>query len=343
MKRVSAWIRLDLNAHIGRIDRFNQEAEFKIHLVNCYEGAHKAHYEPFDDNKQHLPGGQYGFYSNGHSGDTLMWKMDHPSTSRRTTKTPRKSELYSTVIIHDSGSESEPESESQPKPKQKAPRRQEHDDSIYATMFYKGGSDSLNDNNEQDDDEEDEDSLPPLLKRLPKDFGGGAPLDDDEEENDANFGGTMIVKTSRGRQRNQPWSSSSSMASSRKPRSSPFVDFSKRGAGGDESDGEDDDDGDGDAFETFVVKSTAGRSGGSAMGKAVASMQAVGDLGFGKQRKGSGSSSLQVDEAKQQSKVSSSSIPDSVTREDPTTKYELLNELGASTLSLTFKSVLFTQ
>ena len=58
-------------------------------------------------------------------------------------------------------------------------------------------------------------------------------------------------------------------------------------------------------------------------------MQGMGEFGFGKQRKGSGSS--QNDEGRHQSittKVSTSSIPDSVTREDPTTKYELLNELG---------------
>ena len=96
---------------------------------------------------------------------------------------------------------------------------------------------------------------------------------------------------------------------------------------------------DGEGFSTFVVRSgeresvsgtvvrrTGGGDVGSTMSRAVASMQAVGDLGFGKQRKGSGSS--QGEEARQLAKMSSSSIPESVTREDPTTKYELLNELG---------------
>ena len=61
-------------------------------------------------------------------------------------------------------------------------------------------------------------------------------------------------------------------------------------------------------------------------------MQAVGELGFGKkQRMGSSASSSQDEEGRyghQMSKVSSSSIPECVTREDPSTKYELLNELG---------------
>ncbi|KAF2325468.1 hypothetical protein GH714_029060 [Hevea brasiliensis] len=254
--------------------------------------------------------------------------MDYPPTGRRTRKTPKKSEIYSTVVVHDSGSEPEPE-----------PKTHEHDDGIYATMVYKGGA-AQNDN-----DEEDEDSLPPLLKRLPKDFGGGAPLDEDLDDDNSGDFGTMIVKTSRSRPPTQSSSLSSSMASTlRKPRGSPFADYSKRIDGGDDSDGEDDAEG----FGTFVVKSTVsgtvvrrtGRAeGGSTMGRAVASMQAVGELGSGKQRKGSGSPSLQGEEARQQqSKMSSSSIPDSVTREDPTTKYELLNELGKGSYGAVYKA-----
>ncbi|KAJ9187376.1 hypothetical protein P3X46_002837 [Hevea brasiliensis] len=254
--------------------------------------------------------------------------MDYPPTGRRTRKTPKKSEIYSTVVVHDSGSEPEPE-----------PKTHEHDDGIYATMVYKGGAD------QNDNDEEDEDSLPPLLKRLPKDFGGGAPLDEDLDDDNSGDFGTMIVKTSRSRPPTQSSSLSSSMASTlRKPRGSPFADYSKRIDGGDDSDGEDDAEG----FGTFVVKSTVsgtvvrrtGRAeGGSTMGRAVASMQAVGELGSGKQRKGSGSPSLQGEEARQQqSKMSSSSIPDSVTREDPTTKYELLNELGKGSYGAVYKA-----
>lgn len=70
---------------------------------------------------------------------------------------------------------------------------------------------------------------------------------------------------------------------------------------------------------TFVKRSGGGGGGGggSTMSKAVASMQAA---------------NLQEEERKLRkqtsSKVSTSSIPDSVTREDPSTKYELLHELG---------------
>ncbi|KAI3738626.1 hypothetical protein L2E82_28667 [Cichorium intybus] len=115
------------------------------------------------------------------------------------------------------------------------------------------------------------------------------------------------------------------------------------------SDEEGDEDEDGGEFGTFVVRSeeresesvsgtflrrTSGSSDGmSKMSRAVASMQAVGE-GFGKPRKGSGTptSSSQDEEGRhsrmQTSKMSSGSIADSVTREDPSTKYELLHELG---------------
>lgn len=202
-------------------------------------------------------------------------------------------------------------------------------------MLYKGGGENNSKDDDVDVEEEDEESLPPLLKRLPKDFGGG---DDDD---DADFG-TMIVKASRGRHQNQSWSSSSSVAPPRKPYSAPFTEFESRiNDIGDNSDG--DDDGRGE-FGTFLVKSTVVRrsgsgGGGSTMGKAVASMQASGELGFGKERKGSG---LLGEEGKQhqqkQSKMSSSSIPESVTREDPTTKYELLNELGKGSYGAVYKA-----
>jgi hypothetical protein len=108
-------------------------------------------------------------------------------------------------------------------------------------------------------------------------------------------------------------------------------------SGGDDDDDDDDDDegdGDGEVFSTLVVRSTVRPSeresvsvkgmGDSTMGLAVASMQAVGDLGFGKQWKGSGSSQGGGEEGwhPMMTKMSSSSIPESVT------KYELLNELG---------------
>uniref|UniRef100_A0A6N2NB64 non-specific serine/threonine protein kinase n=1 Tax=Salix viminalis TaxID=40686 RepID=A0A6N2NB64_SALVM len=256
-----------------------------------------------------------------------MWRMDHPSPSRRTrtSKPPNKSELYSTVIIHNSDSDSDSDSESKFKP----------DDNSYATMLYKGVGENNSKNDDVDvEEDEDEESLPPLLKRLPKDFGGG-----DDDDDDADFG-TMIVKAGRGRHQNQPWSSSSSIAPPRKPHSAPFTEFeSQINDIGDNSDGDDDGR---EEFGTYVVKSTVVRrsgSGGSTMGKAVASMQASGELGFGKERKGIG---FLGEEGKQhrhqQSKMSSSSIPESVTREDPTTKYELLNELGKGSYGAVYKA-----
>lgn len=264
--------------------------------------------------------------------------MDPTSTGHRSRKTRPKSDLYSTVVIHgddDSSSESEHEQNEQKKRSKAQTREQERqqEEDLYATMLYK-----------DDDDDEDDSSLPPLLKRLPKDFGGGAPIDDDDDNTDF---GTMIVKTDRTRSSNL---SSPSSYSPSKSRSSPLSEYKPARPGNRMSGGDDDDEGegDGDGFSTFVVRSTVRASeresvsgtvlrrtggkgmGDSTMGRAVASMQAVADLGFGKQRKGSGSSQGAGEEGRYplMTKMSSSSIPDSVTREDPTTKYELLNELG---------------
>lgn len=186
-----------------------------------------------------------------------------------------------------------------------------------------------------DPNSDDDDSLPPLLKRLPKDFDAAVNFDDDDDVYDDydefSGSGTMIVKSDRNR--NQ---SSTSSGSTRKPRSNPYSDRKIE---------EEDNN-----FSTFVVRSTVkeremedtgtvvrrssggvGMSdGGSTMSRAVASMQGVGE-GFGKQRR-SASSSQQEEEGGQSryqmSKMSSSSIPDSLTREDPSTKYDLLHELG---------------
>ncbi|KAM1326941.1 serine/threonine-protein kinase 1 [Malus sylvestris] len=237
--------------------------------------------------------------------------MDPTPTTRRTRKTPPKPD-YSTVVIHDDdGSNSESERRSKPK-------SSDPETDLYATMVYKGNAD-------EDEDEDDDASLPPLLKRLPKDFGGGAPIDyfDDEEE-DENGGdfGTMIVKPDRNR-------------ATRRSRDFKRASF--------------DDGGDGDGFSTFVVRPSSERESvsgtvvrrtssgvGSTMSRAVASMQASSESGFGKQRRGSGSS--QGEEYRQTTKMSSSSIPDSITREDPTVKYDLLNELGKGSYGAVYKA-----
>lgn len=258
--------------------------------------------------------------------------MDHDSTIRRSRKVPPRPELYSTVVIHDD----EEENGNTRRGRQR--RNPKSEDDLYATMVYKG-------NDAEDDDEDDDASLPPLLKRLPKDFGGGASIDyfDDEDDGIGDDFGTMIVKTDRNRSRSRSASSNSTLRRVPPPPLPPPT-TQKRGSGlmrPEEEDEDEDEDDDGDGFSTFVVRSgeresvsgtvvrrTSGGGGsvGSTMSIAVASMQAVGDLGFGKQRKGSGSS--QGEESRLLTKMSSSSIPESVTKEDPTTKYELLNELG---------------
>ncbi|XP_050375393.1 serine/threonine-protein kinase 1 isoform X2 [Argentina anserina] len=237
--------------------------------------------------------------------------MDPTGTTRRTRKFPPKPDLYSTVVVHgddDSTSESDHRRASS-----KSPADQEPDP--YATFVYK--------NNARDED--DDSSLPPLLKRLPKDFGGGASLNyfDDDDDDDAGDFGTMIVRN-RTTRRSRDWGS--------------------RAAEEDEDDG----DGGGGEFSTFVMRPSERESsltgtvrrnsagGNSTMSRAVASMQASGD-GMGKQRKSSAASS-QNEEARQNMKMSTSSIPESVTREDPTTKYELLNELGKGSYGAVYKA-----
>ncbi|MFS7992889.1 putative protein kinase STE-STE20-Pl family [Helianthus anomalus] len=234
--------------------------------------------------------------------------MDFSPSSRRNTKKPTKPDLYSTFVVHSDDDEDE-NNNNQP---QKNPKNSDAGD-IYATMLCK-----------DDDDPNDDESLPALLKHLPKDFGAAVDSDDDGES----ISGTMIVKTDRRR-----------------------VQSTYRR---DEEEDEDDEDDDGAGFGTFVVRSeeresesvsgtvvrrSSGGGGMSTMSRAVASMQAVGE-GFGR-RKGSGTASS-VDDGgcsrQQTSKMSSGSIADSVTREDPSTKYELLHELGKGSYGSVYKA-----
>ncbi|PSS35078.1 PERQ amino acid-rich with GYF domain-containing protein [Actinidia chinensis var. chinensis] len=97
----------------------------------------------------------------------------------------------------------------------------------------------------------------------------------------------MIVKTNRGN-RNR---SSSPLW---KPRSAPLLDRNQA-----RNKIEEDEEGD---FSTFVTSGGGGGMGVSTMSMAVASMQAVGELGFGKkQRVGSSASSSQDEEGLERS------------------------------------------
>lgn len=239
------------------------------------------------------------------SGDNSRAIMDQISPrSRRTRKPDPKPDIYSTFVVH-SDSDSDQDTKRKAKP--------EDDDEtvdLYATMVYKGESDGGGDVEEEDDDS----FLPPLLKRLPKDFGGGASLDyDEDDDGDGDFG-TMIVKKDR------------TSHSSSKPRV--VVTPPRRIADEEESSEEEEE------FGTFVVKSSSKKGKEkekemdlSTMGRAVASMQ---ESSFGGKNRKSGPSSPSSHRRMQQqnSKMSTTSLPDSITREDPTTKYEFLNELG---------------
>ncbi|XP_010470891.1 PREDICTED: serine/threonine-protein kinase 4 homolog A isoform X1 [Camelina sativa] len=265
--------------------------------------------------------------------------MDHNNSprSRRSRKPEPKPDIYSTFVVH-SDSDSD---QGRDRDKRKSKPEEVENVDLYATMVYKGDSHG---GGGGDEDDEDDSMLPPLLKRLPKDFGGGASLDYDEDET-GDFG-TMIVKTDR----------SSSRSKSSPYSSNPRLGVSPRRRGGDEESSdeeeeeeEEDDDDDGD-YGTFVVKPKAKKGKSkekeidmSTMGRAVASMQKS-NFG-GKNRKldpSSSSSKLQGEDNRkmqqQNSKMSTTSLPDSITREDPTTKYEFLNELGKGSYGSVYKA-----
>lgn len=163
--------------------------------------------------------------------------------------------------------------------------------------------------------------------------------DDDDEEEEGDFG-TFVVK---------------------KGRNDDDYDEEEE-----EEEDEDEEEEEGGEFGTFVVRKTArkrrekesedvsgtvvrktsggGGGGGSTMSRAVASMQAVGELGFGgRNRKNGGGGSGQLDDVggqmrQLQSKMSSSSIPECIAREDPSSKYELLHELGKGSYGAVYKA-----
>ncbi|GMI75317.1 hypothetical protein like AT1G69220 [Hibiscus trionum] len=161
----------------------------------------------------------------------------------------------------------------------------------------------------------------------PKHFGG----DDDYDGGGSGDFGTMIVKTDRNR-----ISLGEKPASFRTPQIGTRDEMDV-----DDDDEEEDEEENGESFGTFVVRSTVSSeregSGTVVVNRAVASM---GELGFGKQKSSTSATSMQGDENRflQNNKVSASSIPDCVIREDPSTKYELLNELGKGSYGAVYKA-----
>lgn len=267
--------------------------------------------------------------------------MDNSYRRARKPPAPQQSssDLYSTVVIHD-----------QRNAEQSGGGPSSAD--IYATMVRK------------DDDETDDDLLPPLLKRLPKDFGLDPTLnseaDNDRYGGDSSVSGTMIVKNSTSSKAPQYWDrtgkGSYGNAASYRRR---FAEEDDEGAGdfstfvvrrGEENDEEEDEEEMGSGTVVRRTARTARNSGGGGgtMSRAVASMQAVGEIG-GKQRKG-GAGGMVEDggsgdgwlRGHGSGKVSTSSIPDSVTKEDPSTKYDLLHELGKLFFKVLAFSIFYT-
>nr|VDD63910.1 unnamed protein product [Brassica oleracea] len=211
-------------------------------------------------------------------------------------------------------------------PRSRRSRKPDPTPDLYSTFVVHSDSDSDQgrDPDKPDEDEtvdlyatmvyksdSDEDSmLPPLLKRLPKDFGGGGASYD----GDGGFGTVIVKKDSK----NSP----------RVPVVNPADEESSD---------------EGEEYGTFVVVKPCSSKKGkekeketdlSTMGRAVASMQ---ESSFGGKNNRKSTPSLQQQKQKQSSKMSTTSLPDCV-REDPTTKYEFLNELGKGSYGSVYKA-----
>eukprot|EP00268_Persea_americana_P041781 TRINITY_DN4176_c0_g1_i1.p1 TRINITY_DN4176_c0_g1~~TRINITY_DN4176_c0_g1_i1.p1 ORF type:complete len:787 (+),score=151.63 TRINITY_DN4176_c0_g1_i1:146-2506(+) len=178
---------------------------------------------------------------------------------------------------------------------------------------------------DDDDEEEDSSSLPPLLQRLPKDFG----IAPDDENDDSHFSsGTVVYRPDRA-------------SLPRRPTNPPFSDLGRSGARKVPQEE--------DPYSTFLVKSTARsrsvlrspreslsgtvirRTGGASFGSGSAR-----EFGFWEGRRDEAAETIQKQQ--QPRKISVGSIPDSVTKEDPSTKYELLNELGKGSYGSVYKA-----
>ncbi|XP_078179839.1 protein kinase superfamily protein isoform X2 [Carex rostrata] len=201
--------------------------------------------------------------------------------------------------------------------------KKKKDSEIYSTVIIHGGSGA---DDASEPESEPDASLPPLLQRLPKDFGRSS-FDESEpdsgSESDHNFSGTVLVKRTlvapprSVRKPNPP------------PHQVPFPDLRRFAM-----------DPDDDSFNTFVVKSSSPRDSGSESisGTVIRRTGGVTGGGFGSPFV----SGVLVDEGRfmqnNRRRPSVSSLPDNVTREDPTTRYELLDELGKGSYGAVYKA-----
>nr|GMD77231.1 serine/threonine-protein kinase dst1 [Ipomoea batatas] len=163
----------------------------------------------------------------------------------------------------------------------------------------------------------DDVSLPPILKRFSKDVYGGGAVDSEGEDEADSVSGTMIVKSSRRRRLSTVMREEGNFST--------FVMRESEGVSG--------------TVVRRTSRNASGEDGGlSTMSRAVASMQGVGEGGMGRQRK-TGSGAASEEEMRMQAgKVSSSSFPEGVIREDPTTKYEIYHELGKGSYGAVYKA-----
>lgn len=233
-----------------------------------------------------------------------MEKMDFsPKSPHNPNRHRRPSDLYSTFIVHDDAADDDRR------------RRPDSDADIYATMVYKGDGG-------EDDDDEDSASLPPLLQRLPKDFGAAV---GDEEEDVGDLSGTFIVH--EGRPRSPAAAMLRAVNSPARGRPSPR---SRPPMGAE------------DPYSTSLARTAAGRSRLGSPRESLSTwgtmIRRTGGVGYYSTSRGeksedgwsgfSGEASLGEEGPKLPRKVSVSSIPESIAKEDPSSKYELLNELG---------------
>ncbi|KAM3278169.1 hypothetical protein ACQJBY_045812 [Aegilops geniculata] len=255
----------------------------------------------------------------------------------------KKPDIYSTVVVHD-----------------------DEDDA-------RGGGAAR----AEDDDDDDPSALPPLLQRLPKDFGGASFDDDDDpyssDLDDASLSATVVIK--RGAPASTSSSSRSPFldlrrSSPRAAEADPYSTFVVHGtarSGGASSPRE-------SVSGTFIrhsggppspresvsgtfIRHTRGSSSPhesfsgtfihhtSSASSPRDSASGAG-AGFGSsfitpspgQAEEDRQPSLLMQQQQSRRKASMSSLPDSVTREDPSTKYELLHELGKGSYGAVYKA-----